>query len=162
MSRLTDLFPGLDAETVLSDLGANEVIENGDELIHSCKLPFGMHKNGDSNPSASLNRETLLFNCFTCGGGSIIWLVQNCLGISKEETIYRLKNYSTNSYIPIEEFSKKLEKLFSDEKEQPIDIPVYNKRIVTRFAQVCDYLTSRGVSPEVQIEMGTGLEVGRL
>lgn len=162
MTRLSELFPGLNAEAVLSDLGANEVIENGDELIHSCRLPFGMHKNGDSNPSASLNRDTLLFNCFTCGGGSIVWLVENCLGISREEALYTLKGYSRNNYIPIEEFSKKLEKLFSDEKEQAVDIPVYNKRIVTRFAQVCDYLTDRGVSPEVQIEMGTGLEVGRL
>ena len=79
-TSLKDIFVGLDAEDVLRDLiGAHEIIGNDTELIHSCKLPFGMHKNGDQNPSASLNRDTLLFNCFTCGGGSIIWLVQNCL-----------------------------------------------------------------------------------
>ena len=159
MSKLADIFPELDAELVLRDLGANEIIENGDELIHSCRLPFGMHKNGDANPSASLNRETLLFNCFTCGGGSIIWLLQNCLEVTKEEAIYRLKNYSKLlDYIPFEEFQQKLEKIFTDEKEQAVDIPVYNKRIVERLTQITDYLTNRGVSEKVQIEMGTGLE----
>lgn len=64
---LNELFPGLDARVVLQDiLGIREITNNGDELIHSCPLPFGMHRNGDLSPSASLNSETLLFNCFTC------------------------------------------------------------------------------------------------
>jgi len=52
---LKELFHGLDAYFVLQDMiGVGEIIENGDECIHSCPLPFGMHKNGDSSPSASL------------------------------------------------------------------------------------------------------------
>ena len=66
MISLSDIFTNLDARVVLQDIiGVGELIENGDEYIHSCPLPFGMHKNGDSNPSASLNKDTLLFNCFT-------------------------------------------------------------------------------------------------
>lgn len=158
MSKLLELFPELDAYVVLKDLGAGEIIENGDELVHSCMLPFGLHKNGDSNPSASLNRETLLFNCFTCGGGSIIWLAQNRLEVSKEEAVSWLKGYTSIRYIPIEEFEDRLKKLFSEEKEQAVDIPTYNKRIVERLACVSDYLLERGVTEEVQKAMGTGLE----
>ena len=63
MESLSDLFPGLDVRVVLQDiLGVGELIENGDEYIHSCPLPFGMHKNGDRNPSASINKDTFLFN----------------------------------------------------------------------------------------------------
>lgn len=159
MTRLLDIFPGLNPEEVLNSIGIHEIVENGDELVHSCKLPFGLHKNGDSSPSASLNRDTLLFNCFTCGGGSIIWLVQNCLEITKEEAITYLKDFSLDSRnLTVEQFSKRLEMLFQDDTQQKVDIPTYNKRIVERFACVSDYLTSRGVSEEVQKEMGTGLE----
>jgi len=162
-NQLSEIFPGLNARDFIQDvLGVTEIIENGVELIHSCRLPFGMHKNGDRNPSASLNFETLLFNCFTCGGGSIIWLVQNCLDISREEAINILKNEVTGlKTVPVEKFLEKLDKLFTEEKEARVDIPVYNEKILNRWVSVTDYLTSRGVSTEVQREMRTGIERNR-
>ena len=163
MLSLTDIFVGLDAEDVLRDLiGAHEIIGNDVELIHSCKLPFGMHKNGDQNPSASLNRETLLFNCFTCGGGSIIWLVQNCLDISRDDAIAELKNYADGvKVVPIEKFLEKLNKMFEEEKSERVEIPVYNDRILARWERRTDYLSSRGISERVQKEMRTGLDEHR-
>jgi len=164
MDRLSDIFHGINAREVLQDIiGVGEVYENGSELRHSCKLPFGMHKNGDANPSASLNADTLLFNCFTCGGGSIIWLVQNCLDISKEESINLLKNYSTGlRVIPIEEFTEKLDRLFTKKNEERIDIPKYNEKILERWQTTSSYLTDRGVSPQVQKEMRTGIDRDRI
>ena len=163
MIKLSDVFRGLDAEGVLRDLiGAHEIIENGNELIHSCKLPFGMHKNGDSNPSASLNRESLLFNCFTCGGGSIVWLVQNCLDVDRDTAAAELKNYADGlKVVPIEDFIDRLNKMFANEAQSRFDIPVYNERILDRWITSTDYLTERGVSLRVQKEMKTGLDRGR-
>ena len=163
MIKLSDVFRGLDAEGVLRDLiGAHEIIENGNELIHSCKLPFGMHKNGDSNPSASLNRESLLFNCFTCGGGSIVWLVQNCLDVDRDTAATELKNYADGlKVVPIEDFIDRLNKMFANEAQSRFDIPVYNERILDRWITSTDYLTERGVSLQVQKEMKTGLDRGR-
>lgn len=163
MIKLSDVFRGLDAEGVLRDLiGAHEIIENGNELIHSCKLPFGMHKNGDSNPSASLNRESLLFNCFTCGGGSIVWLVQNCLDVDRDTAAAELKNYADGlKVLPIEDFMDRLNKMFANEAQSRFDIPVYNERILDRWITPTDYLSERGVSLQVQKEMKTGLDRGR-
>jgi len=54
------------------------------ELIHSCPLPFGQHRNGDRNPSASLNWKKLTFNCLGCGAhGGLLWFIAACRG---EET----------------------------------------------------------------------------
>jgi DNA primase len=121
-----------------------------------------MHKNGDSNPSASLNRETLLFNCFTCGGGSIIWLVQNCLDISRDDAIAELKNFADGvKVVPVEKFLEKLNKLFEEEKRSRVEIPVYNDRILSRWEGVTNYLTDRGISARVQKEMRTGIDLSR-
>ena len=162
-TNLKDSFLGLDAEDVLRDLiGAHEIIPNGDELIHSCKLPFGMHKNGDQNPSASLNKETLLFNCFTCGGGSIIWLVQNCLDVDRDTAIAELKNFADGvKVVPIEKFIEKLNKMFEEEKSGRVEVPVYNDRILARWERRTDYLSKRGISAGVQKEMRTGLDENR-
>ena len=163
MIKLSDIFKGLDAEGVLKDLlNVHEITEMGDELIHSCKLPFGMHKNGDVNPSASLNRKDLVFNCFTCGGGSIVWLVQNVLDIDRDSALAELKNYSSGlKIIPIEEFIEKLNKLFTNEEVRRYEIPIYNEKILNRWVQTSDYLTSRGVSEQVQKEMRTGIDKDR-
>ena len=163
-SSLREVFSGLDARVVLQDIiGAHNLTENGDEYIHSCPLPFGMHRNGDQSPSASLNRETLLFNCFTCGGGSVIWLVQNCLNVSREEAINILKNeVSGLKIVPIEDFIEKLEEVFSNAEEKSIEITYYSENILKRWEGPCDYLTNRGVSIEMQKEMRTGVETGKL
>ena len=163
MQKLSDVFRGLDAEGVLKDLlNVHEITEMGDELIHSCRLPFGMHKNGDASPSASLNKKDLVFNCFTCGGGSIVWLVQNVLDIDRDTALAELKNYSSGlKLIPIEEFMDKLNKLFTDEESKRYEIPIYNERILNRWSGISDYLIDRGVSKEVQIQMQTGLDKDR-
>lgn len=165
MLKLSEVFSGLDAYGVLQDLiGVTEIYEDGNpsELRHSCRLPLGLHKNGDANPSASLNKDTLLFNCFTCGGGSIIWLVQSCLDISRDDAIAQLKNYASGlKVVPIEDFIEKLNKLFINESEARYDIPVYNEKILSRWICTSDYLTDRGVSEEVQKEMRTGIDKDR-
>jgi len=157
---LKDIFPGLDAYVVLQDIiGVSDIHESGDELIHRCPLPFGNHRNGDANPSSSLNKETLLFNCFTCGGGSVIWLVQHCLDIPREEAIAKLKNEVLGlSIIPTEDFIKRLESVFDPCHPESLEIPVYSDTLLKRWETTCDYLTSRGVSEAVQRAMRTGVE----
>ena len=62
MNNLNDVFPGLDVENLLEDLlGAKNINIVGNEIIHSCVLNFGLHSHGDQNPSASLNKDSLLY-----------------------------------------------------------------------------------------------------
>lgn len=50
------------------------------ELIHSCPIPGG-HRNGDKNPSASLNYKKLTFNCLGCGSrGGLLFFIAICRG----------------------------------------------------------------------------------
>jgi DNA primase len=156
---LKELAFSLDAMSMLQDLcGVEEVNESGNELIHSCKLPFGLHKNGDQSPSASLNKETLLFNCFTCGGGSVFWLVENILDITFDQAIKKVKEYSTGSIVDYEQFVDKLKNnLLQGRPEGKLDIPVYSENIIDPWVQETEYMESRGVSTAVQQEMKTGL-----
>jgi len=156
---LKDLAEGLDAYSLLQDLcGAEEITQSGNELIHSCRLPFGMHKNGDQNPSASLNTETLLYNCFTCGGGSVFWLIENVLDITFNQAVVRVKEYSTSVAIDYQTFVERLkENLNKGRPEGKIDIPVYSENILDPWIQPTEYMDSRGVSREIQSEMKIGL-----
>lgn len=157
---LIELADGLDAHALLQDLlGVQEIMENGNELVHSCKLPFGMHSNGDRNPSASLNQETLLYNCFTCGGGSIFWLVENVLDLTPSQAIAKVKEYSTNVYVDYETFIDKLKNnLEQGQPQGKLDVPIYSQNILNQWIQETEYMDSRGISREVQQEMKIGLD----
>jgi DNA primase len=157
---LNDVFPGLDVENLLEDLlGAKNLQINNNEIIHSCTLNFGLHGHGDQNPSASINKESLLFNCHVCGGGTIIWLVQNVLDLSKNDAINKIKNYAEMLRpIPVEQFIVKLDKVIKEQGlPKELLIPRYSERILDEWIQPSEYLLERGVSYEVQKEMKTGI-----
>jgi DNA primase len=67
---------------LLAEFGVTHINKTAKgELIHSCCLPFGAHKNGDRNPSASLNFKKLTYRCLGCGGkGGLLWFIAACRG----------------------------------------------------------------------------------
>jgi DNA primase len=70
----------VDAEDLLALLGADNVHEVGhDEVGFSCLYVAG-HYNGDRNPSAHINRDSLLWRCKGCGrAGNLLELVKTGL-----------------------------------------------------------------------------------
>ena len=39
-----------------------------------CPDPWGMHKHGDSTGKFAIHREKKVFNCWVCGGGTLLSL----------------------------------------------------------------------------------------
>jgi DNA primase len=60
-------------------------LDSHNELWMPCPLPYGNHKNGDKNPSFSINMETGQCFCFVCGGGNLVFLVSSVLGVSYDD-----------------------------------------------------------------------------
>jgi Toprim-like/DNA primase catalytic core, N-terminal domain len=73
---------------LLAEFGVKNITEHSNgELIHSCCLPFGQHKNGDRNPSASLNYNKLTYSCLGCGNsGGLLWFIAICRGEDSAQT----------------------------------------------------------------------------
>ena len=68
------------AKAFLKTLGAGQTHSNGEWVSCGCVLAFWTHKNGrDSNPSFGLSAKTgtrSVYNCFACGHGSALELLQ--------------------------------------------------------------------------------------
>lgn len=71
---------------LLAEFGVTSIkTMSSGEMIHSCCLPFGGHKNGDANASASLNYKKLTYNCLGCGSsGGLLWFIASCRGEDTE------------------------------------------------------------------------------
>lgn len=75
----------VDVESTLRGLGI-EGVEYGDEFIARCPKHFERVGKEDNNPSFSINMESGLFNCFSCGyKGNINRLVADLKGVTVEE-----------------------------------------------------------------------------
>lgn len=64
----------IDVETFLKELGINNVRDDGREVKYSCFSDA--HYRGDANPSASMEKGSTVFYCFSCGmsGNAISFL----------------------------------------------------------------------------------------
>jgi len=70
-----------DVAEVLKAIGVKKVTEKGDEVSFSC--PQDYHSRGDRNPSASINKKSLAYHCFSCGSkGTLFTVVADVEGVS--------------------------------------------------------------------------------
>lgn len=156
---LMDLKRSIDGEAFLRNvIGARNITRRGSEIRHSCPLPFGLHKSGDENPSASFNEEKLLFCCHVCGGGSIFWYVQNVKDCSQEEAIRLLREVIRPTEITAAELIAEFEKMWTED-DVFFHLPEYNPRILDPWKMYSVYLDKRGISREVQRQFQTGIDL---
>lgn len=75
----------IDVSSTLGGLGISG-FARGDEFVAECPMHFQRTGKMDSHPSWSINLDTGLFLCFSCGyRGSIITLISDLKGVSFDE-----------------------------------------------------------------------------
>ena len=62
----------LDVESMLESLNIEVAFQKGEEWICHCPDVMGLHTSGDSTASFAYNEEKMKYNCFRCGGGSVL------------------------------------------------------------------------------------------
>lgn len=157
---MRDLRGSLDAEKFVREtIGASNVSVQGDQVIHSCPLPFGLHRNGDTNPSAAFNRELLLFNCLVCGGGDILWYVRNVLDIDSTTALELVSGQVEQRLLTADEFLNRIRAIWNEEDEISFSMPVYSEQIIRPWLRYSTYFTDRDISELTQKRMRTGVDV---
>lgn len=139
---------------LLAEFGATKVTVSGDELIHSCLLPFGMHPNGDRNPSASINVDKLTYNCFACGGGGLLWFIGTMRGQSGTDARKWLRK-QTGSGGEEQDISSLLDffdTIYDRQDRTTMPMPVLNEKTLNPWMLIHPYMTEvRGI-PEETLE----------
>lgn len=144
LEYLSDIDKKQMALDLLNEFGATVARESGDELIHSCVLPFGFHAHGDRNASASLNWRKLVYHCHVCGGGSLFWLISNCRGDTSfaqaRQWTESKANFSTEESFA--NFTNYMNSLLDPAPDQPPPpIPHFNPAILQPWMKVHYYMT---------------------
>jgi hypothetical protein len=149
----------LDVEAVLAHYGADNIIEDGDERLHSCLIDRvePHHKNGDQNPSASANVEDRLYICRVYWGGDMIQLIKK---LEQKDYLVDIlpiiSPFLEGSTQTSADFQLELEKIFRGQEVKDPPLPNYSERALKGWATMHPYLLKRGIT----LEAASRLQVG--
>ena len=140
---------------LLNEFGAEHIKENGDEINHSCVLPYGLHANGDQSASASLNWRKLSYNCFVCGGGGLFWFISLCRGepLGKVRDWAESKTGLGDDEESLNSLLSYLDTLYNPQgNAPPPPIPHFNVAVLDPWKKIHPYLTEVRHVPVANIE----------
>lgn len=98
-----------------------------------CPLPWNSHSNGDTTGKFSINREKGVYNCWVCGGGSLLDLAMAMRNEDMEPATKWLYQFANREETD-DEFLDELDRLLADPEERQPTMPYFNEHVLTRFA----------------------------
>lgn len=162
-----EIVKELDPTLLLDYYGADNVYPTqgsmGTEYIHSCLIDRvdPHHSHGDQNPSASLQGENLLYNCWTYGGGDLFWLLDIMEEGNKKNILKVLQELSTNQVSRGETILTEIESLLQ-EKTPSFSIPHYSESLLKNYPVPHPALyEGRGIDPQVLLDFKVGFDVDK-
>lgn len=103
------------------------------EDIGQCFDVHQLHKHGDTTGKLAINREKMVYNCWVCGGGSLLSLVMELKNMDVEEAtkwLYQFTDTRHASDMQWRSFlTAKLEALNPIPQSQPV-LPWFNDRVL--------------------------------
>lgn len=157
---ITYLKNRLDYEEILEELGISVSHRHGDWLMCHCPNIYA-HKNGDQNPSFGFNTEEGYWNCFVCGSGTLLGLVQETLEFTEQDAVNWLREHSTFEPAKDEDIVEKITKILHPPQELVI-LPEFPDSAVFKYRFIHPYLLERGITEEVIKEMNVGFDEDHL
>lgn len=155
--QLDYLKARLDPHEVLEELGVDFAYNLGPEIMCHCPDWLGNHQNGDAVPSFGFNTEKLTYNCFVCGGGSLIQLVEQMQQVSERQAEAWLIGMANLEPADTDKFQAEIEKILNPYTDVDPD-PNYPLDALFPFRKIHPYLLERGINKETIIRYQVGYD----
>lgn len=149
--RYKDFYSQIDYDSLYSDLCWDPLSTNGPEDKGYCLDPWKMHKNGDTTGKLAINRDKGVYNCWVCGGGTILSLVMEVKSLDIDEATAYLWQFTKKDRENPTEFYEKVARLLTEEKPEEKPLPHFNRKVVEVWVDNDhEWFSSRGISEEVR------------
>lgn len=158
---------GLDVDAFEAAIGF-EVLREGTnkagepEDIGQCPDPWHLHKNGDLTGKFAINRERKLYNCFVCGGGSLLDLAMAIQDLEEDEANEWLAEFARAVDETDEAFLSQIDALLAQHKHENPVLPYYNPHVLKKWTaqlpSLARWLHERGISDDVAVLAGLGYD----
>jgi hypothetical protein len=149
---------------LLAEFGVTNIRAREHELIHGCLIDPS-HTRQDSEPTASLNFDKLVYRCLGCGArGGLLWFIAQCRGQENTQDArhWLAKTVGLDGNVmELADLMRYFDAIY-DVRSHATPIPIYSKRMLEPWALIHPYLTDskeqhgRGIREQNIIDMKVG------
>lgn len=111
----------------------DEDLARGDNDVGYCVWPEN-HSHGDTTGKFAIHREKRVYNCYVCGGGSLLSLVMELKDLDVDEATDWLYQFTEEDMRSDADFVEEFLAAFEDVKKRTATLPFFNDRVLDRFS----------------------------
>jgi hypothetical protein len=131
--RYSEFVDRIDIDAMEDGLGWVPEYSNGVEDTGFCLWPEN-HSNGDTTGKFSINREKRVYNCFVCGGGSLLSLAMESQELDEHEALKWLYQFASGDMRDDADFLEDFMQMFQDAEHRADTLPYFNESVLTRYS----------------------------
>lgn len=147
--RYSEFKDRIDIDQFESAIGFNPHSQQGDNDIGHCVFPDN-HSHGDTTGKFAIHRAKLVYNCWVCGGGSLLSLAMELHDLDVEEATEWIHQFATGQDgRSDQEFYDYLMEMLEDVEYRHDSMPYFNQRVLERFGSDPWYFEDRGIDEGV-------------
>lgn len=145
----------IDFDPVKTDDGGND--------IGHCPDIWGLHKNGDTTGKFAIHREKKVYNCWVCGGGSLLSFAMEFKQMGEEAATEWLYQFASEDAISAQGFVEEIERMLVADAEaaRREALPYFNERVLDSLEPAYDWGQSKSIKQEVVDYMGVRFDPNR-
>src|SRR3954465_4468304 len=159
--RYSEFAHRIDVEAWEAEIGFEEIStkRNGEEALGYCLDPWQQHANGDSTGKLAINRDKRLFNCWVCGGGTLLsytMAIKDMDEVGATDWLYQFTRVLDESE---NEFADDIDRILFEAKAERKALPYFNENVLKAFYGIpvpVGFLFGRGITLDTIERYGVG------
>lgn len=150
--RYSDFIDRVDIDAFENAIGFVPMESRNGEDRGQCPDIWGLHKHGDTTGKFSINREKMVYNCWVCGGGSLLSLAMSLNDMQPEQAVDWLYQFAAEEEEGSNELEDQLDRIFQEQEYSDSDtMPYFNEKVLSRYDDAYDtWYSERGITRETQ------------
>jgi DNA primase len=147
--RYSEFWDRINVDAFEEAIGFEPTDERNGNDVGFCIWPEN-HSNGDTTGKFGIHREKRVYNCYVCGGGSLLSLVMELYDFDVDEATEWLYQFCEEDRRSDNEFVDEFLASFEDTQKRIATLPYFNERVLEQWDEPVPawWLDERGISPE--------------
>lgn len=148
--RYSEIVDQIDVDAFEAAIGFEPIEYRNDNDIGHCPDPWGLHQHGDTTGKFAIHREKKVYNCWVCGGGSLLSLAMEIFNLDVDGATEWMRGYTEeHDHRTDGEFVDYYLGLLEDTERRVATLPYFNEHVLDRFDGPLDWFHTRGISDAV-------------
>lgn len=147
--RYSEFVYDLDIDAFESAINFEPTEQIGDNDVGHCPDIWGMHAHGDTTGKFAIHRDKRVYNCWVCGGGSLLSLVVEMFDMEIDDATEWMRQFAHGDKRTDAEFEDYFMNLLDEVERHAATMPFFNERVLERFSADPSWFLTRGISQEV-------------